>query len=551
MDRQGRERNEMCVAHGPGWTKGDVESTRIIGLRQFLKAKQLYQSADRKLEIPDLDFGHAWIDMSNTTVRLADGSLAQTCKPARGYSFAAGTTDGPGAFDFVQGDNSTGKPLWNFVRNMIATPTREQTQCHSPKPILLDTGETKFPYPWEPTIVDIQILRMGNLLILGVPGEFTTMAGRRLRNAVKDVFVKSGVIAEENVEIVIAGLSNSYSGYTATFEEYQMQRYEGASTIYGPHALEAYIQEFQRVALQMVSKSSTDPVALDLLASAHNATEEPADFSKKLITLLPPVIFDSVPLMKKFGQVIDDVQEHYNPGETVEAKFYAGHPRNVATNASMQLEHTFMAVEKYIGPSVDTLRARLESWIRTNATPSEFAVNVQIRASEDPHVLLIDVTKGAKKAAANMTQADEPIVNSDIVKRDVYGSYMAMVANGDLLILGKDDTAALESATPLWVMIRDDNDWDTRFHWWKDIPGISSISYTRLEWDIGPLPTKADGLVDTDREMLAQEPIDGSYRLHYYGANKGPLGKIHEHEGVSEVFAVGSGNWTRSFSFVY
>ena len=27
----------------------------------------------------------------------------KTCKPALGYSFAAGTTDGPGAFDFKQG----------------------------------------------------------------------------------------------------------------------------------------------------------------------------------------------------------------------------------------------------------------------------------------------------------------------------------------------------------------------------------------------------------------------------------------------------------------
>lgn len=28
-----------------------------------------------------------------------------TCKPAMGYSFAAGTTDGPGAFNFKQGES--------------------------------------------------------------------------------------------------------------------------------------------------------------------------------------------------------------------------------------------------------------------------------------------------------------------------------------------------------------------------------------------------------------------------------------------------------------
>ena len=36
----------------------------------------------------------------------------------------------------------------------------------------------------QPAIVDIQILRAGQLVILCVPGEFTTMAGRRLREAI-------------------------------------------------------------------------------------------------------------------------------------------------------------------------------------------------------------------------------------------------------------------------------------------------------------------------------------------------------------------------------
>ena len=44
------------------------------------------------------------------------------------------------------------------------------------------------------------------------------------------------------MELVIAGLTNTYSSYVTTFEEYGVQRYEGASTIYGPHTLDAYIQ---------------------------------------------------------------------------------------------------------------------------------------------------------------------------------------------------------------------------------------------------------------------------------------------------------------------
>ena len=37
-----------------------------------------------------------------------------------------------------------------------------------------------------------------------------------------------------------------YTHYITTYEEYQQQRYEGASTLYGPHTLAAYQQEFYR-----------------------------------------------------------------------------------------------------------------------------------------------------------------------------------------------------------------------------------------------------------------------------------------------------------------
>ena len=45
--------------------------------------------------------------------------------------------------------------------------------CHGDKPILLNTGELNHPYPWQPKIVPVQILRVGQLFILAAPGEFT------------------------------------------------------------------------------------------------------------------------------------------------------------------------------------------------------------------------------------------------------------------------------------------------------------------------------------------------------------------------------------------
>ena len=56
--------------------------------------------------------------------------------------------------------------------------------------------------------------------------EFTTMAGRRLRDALKTALISGGSKEFKNVHVVIAGLTNTYSQYVTTFEEYQVQRYE-------------------------------------------------------------------------------------------------------------------------------------------------------------------------------------------------------------------------------------------------------------------------------------------------------------------------------------
>jgi neutral ceramidase len=53
------------------------------------------------------------------------------------------------------------------------------------------------------------------------------MAGRRLKDAVKTVLMSSGNSEfNSNIHVVIAGLTNTYSQYVTTFEEYEVQRYE-------------------------------------------------------------------------------------------------------------------------------------------------------------------------------------------------------------------------------------------------------------------------------------------------------------------------------------
>ena len=68
------------------------ESTKIIGERQFEKAKRLFDTATIKVEGP-IGFIHQYVDMSQVALQTSNGTVT-TCKPAMGYSFAAGTTDG-------------------------------------------------------------------------------------------------------------------------------------------------------------------------------------------------------------------------------------------------------------------------------------------------------------------------------------------------------------------------------------------------------------------------------------------------------------------------
>merc|ERR1712054_159476 len=83
-------------------------------------------------------------------------------------------------------------------------------------------------------------------------------AGRRIRSSVMTSLRAKG-LADENSYIVISGLSNEYTHYIATYEEYQIQRYEAASTLFGPHTLAAYQREFDKLVAGMAQNKTSLP----------------------------------------------------------------------------------------------------------------------------------------------------------------------------------------------------------------------------------------------------------------------------------------------------
>lgn len=82
-------------------------------------------------------------------------------------------------------------------------------------------GAAHKPYHWSPSIVDIQIFRVGQLVMLILPSEFTTMSGRRLRETMRAKLIEDGIIGED-AYVVAVGPANTYAhvsvGYAASVE---------------------------------------------------------------------------------------------------------------------------------------------------------------------------------------------------------------------------------------------------------------------------------------------------------------------------------------------
>jgi neutral ceramidase len=250
---------------------------------------------------------------------------------------------GPGAFDFTQSDNDTNaqNPFWAVVSDVIRTPSPQQVECQKPKPILLDVGEMDVPYAWSPNIVDVQSFRVGQFIIVVSPSEATTMTGRRWRNAVAAAATEQSITLS-TPKVVLGGPANTYAHYCATPEEYGIQRYEGASTLYGPWESEAYIY---------LSTSSLKYLAANSTSQPAPGPSPPNNVNNSL-SFIAGVVYDNPPLFKSFGDVLTQPASSYSPGAVINATFVGANPRN-----NLRLEETFAAVEVLEGSTWTQVRS--------------------------------------------------------------------------------------------------------------------------------------------------------------------------------------------------
>ncbi|KAA8571727.1 hypothetical protein EYC84_001706 [Monilinia fructicola] len=350
-------RSQHCHARGPFFRRKDngASSCHEVGKRQFQPAKELYDATDSKLIAvsgSSVKFFHTFQDMSNFSFPLANGTYVHTCPAALGYSFAAGTSDGPGAFDFTQNDPNApnASPVWQVVSGLIKAPSKQQQRCHFPKPILLDVGEITTPYLWTPNIVDVQVLRVGQLLIIVSPGETTTMSGRRWKEAIHDSAASTFLSDSSSPDpiVVIGGPANSYTHYIATPEEYGIQRYEGASTLYGPYTLNAYIN-LTLSNLHYLSATSTSQPSPGPLPTNNVNTS---------LSFITGVVYDGHPIFASYGDIKTDVSPSYSlsPSPIITATFIGANPRN-----NLHLESTYAAIELAVPGTDQWKRVRDDS----------------------------------------------------------------------------------------------------------------------------------------------------------------------------------------------
>lgn len=280
----------------PDYHKTFTESTKYNGQRQAEKGLNLHEEAVSRPTSGSVRSIKANVNMAELT-----------CPPAQGYAMAAGCTDGASNIPGIYQGQLESNPAWDRITSIVHGEISEQTRaCHAPKPIFIAIGEPRWGIPMSPEILPLQIVKVGRLAIIAFPGEITTMAGRRLKKTVKDI------LADEIDYVVITAYANGFNSYTTTFEEYQIQYYEGGHNLLGPRSLEVYQSEYARLATALKNNDSVPPGPPD------------ADFQYNPI---PYILPDDTPLDgTNFGDLVLAPRSAYRPGDVVRCDFSGSHP---------------------------------------------------------------------------------------------------------------------------------------------------------------------------------------------------------------------------------
>ena len=258
------------IKRNRGKFKDQYENADFNGEIQFREAEKINHTGNLE---GSLHCFHQFMDMS-----------LEVAPAAHGVAFFEGTKEGPGVSPML---GNIVRVISKGIRKklLLSDPALHQKfyDAHHPKDILLDhrTGSflglplnawKKIPFipepaveafrkaaksesintlPWVPHILPFQIIVLGPILIVAVPGEITTMAALKLKKSI----LKQ--VANNNIKrVVISSYANAYMGYITTSEEYLMQSYEAGHTVYGRETLRGIMKGFEEILREFTTPSS-------------------------------------------------------------------------------------------------------------------------------------------------------------------------------------------------------------------------------------------------------------------------------------------------------
>ena len=178
----------------------------------------------------------------------------------------------------------------------------------------------------------LQIYQIGEAAIVAVPFELTTEQAARTREVLESTLSKVGV-----KKVIFSTLTNSYSQYVTTREEYAAQHYEGSTCLFGPWSGAALTQELDKMAQNIVNGTETDP-------GPGMVTEKPAVLIDTVFSIAPSTID-----IGDSSAIITDVNSNYQNGDTVTAVFNGADPRHITElklKGELPDDYTYMEVQK-------------------------------------------------------------------------------------------------------------------------------------------------------------------------------------------------------------
>jgi neutral ceramidase len=351
-------------APGSGPTKDEFDNTRVVGRRQADAAIALADKPGHVLS-GGVDSRLTYVDVADITVRpefTGDGQSHRTSGPSAGAAAIAGTDEGKGFAGFRQGRN----PLFDlFSRAVVYRLSARLRDAQAPKGIVLPGATLNRLAPVVQHVAPVQLLRIGALYLIGIPAEVTITAGLRMRRAV------AAVVGAELHDVLVAGYSNGYLHYVTTPEEYDAQRYEGGSTLFGRWEAPALTQVAVELATAMrdgraVDRGTPPP---DLAADQRDGRADRADEAAD---------------RRGFGAVTRAPLSAYRAGEQVRAEFVGAHPAN-----NLRRGDTYLVVERessggWIRVADDGDWATKLHWVRSGKAASRVTVSWDIPPDVEP-----------------------------------------------------------------------------------------------------------------------------------------------------------------------